>query len=167
MPQQITVYVRTLNRYRIRGKFRGMKISLYRKQTGFSQLYFRGSLIPEECCVLKMCVLTEITRAIGLNNMRGVAAAFNLAFMIHSLTNTALYTWRRIITTARFVSVREATMHAWSQRRHHLNRYACQVLMHNCKCCKLTNFRGLNFRCIRRDREIREIYIPRTFLRIR
>ena len=92
MPQQITVYARTLNRYRICEKFQGMKISLYRKQTGFSRLYFCRSLIPEECCVLKMCVLTEITRVIRLNNTRGVAAAFNLAFMIHSLTNTALYT---------------------------------------------------------------------------
>ena len=31
--------------YRIRGNFRGMKFSLYTKQTGFSRLYFRGSVI--------------------------------------------------------------------------------------------------------------------------
>ena len=31
--------------YRIRGNFCGMKFSLSRKQTGFSQLYFRGSQV--------------------------------------------------------------------------------------------------------------------------
>ena len=32
-------------KYRIRRNFRGMKFSLNRKQTGFLQLYFRGSQV--------------------------------------------------------------------------------------------------------------------------
>ena len=32
--------------YRIRGNIRGIKLSRCTKQTGFSRLYFRGSLIP-------------------------------------------------------------------------------------------------------------------------
>ena len=101
-----------LKPYRIRGNFCGMKILLHRKQTGFSRLYFCGSLIPEfsrysrsifpaktiawcfkyvtECCALKMCILIKIAHAIGLNNPGGMAVAFSLAFMIHSLANTAL-----------------------------------------------------------------------------
>ena len=34
------------DKYRIRGNFRGMKFSLYSKQTGFSRFYFRGPHIP-------------------------------------------------------------------------------------------------------------------------
>jgi len=46
------------------------------------------------------------------------------------------------------------------------------VLSKNCitltgNCCKPTNFRGLNFRYLGIDREIREIYMPRKFPRIR
>ena len=40
-----------------------------------------------KCCTLKMCVLTKIAQ---VNNIRGVAAAFILAFTIHSLTKTVL-----------------------------------------------------------------------------
>ena len=38
-----------INIYRICGNFRGMKISLHRKQTGFLRLYFRGSLSQNFC----------------------------------------------------------------------------------------------------------------------
>ena len=42
----------------------------------------------------------------------------------------------------------------------------CYVLLQISNYCKLANFRGLNFRCIR-DHEIYEIYIPRKIPHIR
>ena len=43
----------------------------------------------------------------------------------------------------------------------------CYVLLQISNCCKLANFHGLNFRWSIDDREIREIYIPWKFPRIR
>ena len=49
----------------------------------------------------------------------------------------------------------------------HHGKVACYVLLQISNCCKLANFHGLNFAVSVGDREIREIYIPRKFPRIR
>ena len=49
----------------------------------------------------------------------------------------------------------------------HCGKVACYVLLKISNCCKIAKFHGLNFRCISSDHEIREIYIPQKFLRVR
>ena len=49
----------------------------------------------------------------------------------------------------------------------HRGKVACYVPLQISNCCKTAKFHRLNFRCISSDREIREIYIPRKFPRVR
>ena len=56
--------------YRIRGKFCGMKFSLNRKQTGFSQLYFRGSQVHRG--KVACYVLLKISNCCKLANFHGL-----------------------------------------------------------------------------------------------